>query len=74
MIYTTVTVSSNLSVFQKDFLIKSGFAIFGIVFSRSVKSNELHIIIGQLASKNIPFSLQSQPPQYNSRPCVGCKQ
>jgi hypothetical protein len=73
MIYTTVTVSGNLSTFQKDFLIKSGFAMSGIAFSRSVKSNELYIIIGQLASKNIPFGLQSQTPQYNSKPCVGCK-
>jgi len=73
MIYTTITVSSNLSKIQKDFLIKLGFAISGIKFSKSVKSSELHIVIGQLAKQNIPFSLQSQAPIYSSKPCAGCK-
>lgn len=73
MIFTTITVPAGLSKIQKDFLVKSGFTILGASFSRSVKSTDLHIVIGQLAKQNIPFSLKTQPPNYNSKPCVGCK-
>ena len=74
MIYTTVSVSAqSLTTFQRDFLVKSGFAILGVVFTRSIKSDELHIVVNQLANKNIPFSIKSAPPAYNSKPCGGCK-
>ena len=73
MNYTTITVSSNLSKFQKDFLIKSGFTLIGMTISKSVKSSELHIIIGQLAGQNIPFNLKTEAPIYSSSPCAGCK-
>lgn len=73
MTYTTILVSATLSTFQKDFLIKTGFGITGKILSKSVKSSNLHIIIGQLASKNIPFSLQTSAPLYASKPCITCK-
>lgn len=73
MTYTTIIVSANLSKFQKDFLIKSGFALVGTTMSKSIKSSELYIIIGQLARQNIPFNLKIQVPTYSSAPCVGCK-
>ena len=73
MTYTTIIVSSSLSKFQIDILIKSGFALVGTALSKSVKSSELHIVIGQLAKQNIPFSLKTQVPNYASKPCVGCK-
>lgn len=73
MFYTTITVSTSLSKIQKDFLVKTGFAILGISFSKSVQSSQLHIIISQLAGQNIPFKLQTQAPNYNSKPCAGCK-
>ncbi len=73
MTYTTISVLSGLSKFQKDFLIKSGFALIGTVFSKDVKSSELHLVIGQLASQNIPFHLKTQAPIISSKPCVGCK-
>lgn len=73
MTYTTISVPAGLSKIQKDFLIKSGFVISGLLFTRSVKSSELHIVIGQLAAKNIPFSLKTQAPLTSSKPCAGCK-
>jgi hypothetical protein len=73
MTYTTITISTNLSKIQKDFLIKMGFVIFGVAFLKHVKSTELHIFITQLASKNIPFSIKTQPPLSSSKPCAGCK-
>lgn len=73
MTYTTINIPSNLSKFQKDFLVKSGFILVGTLFSKSVKSSELHIVIGQLAKQNIPFNLKTQAPIYSSKPCVGCK-
>lgn len=74
MNYTTILVQGQgLDIFKKDILIKSGFAISGINFIRSVKSSELHIVIGQLAKQNISFNLQTQAPIYNSSPCIGCK-
>lgn len=73
MTYTTITISAGLSKIQKDFLIKTGFAISGIAFHKHVKSTDLHIFIGQLASKNIPFTLKTQPALSPSKPCAGCK-
>jgi hypothetical protein len=73
MIFTTITAPAGLSKIQKDFLVKSGFAISGAAFSRSVKSSDLHIVIGQLAKQNIPFSLKTQPANHTSKPCAGCK-
>ena len=73
MTYTTIIVSSVLSKFQQDALIKMGFAFMGLTTFKSVKSSELHIIIGQLAKQNIPFNLKTQIPSYTSKPCVTCK-
>jgi len=73
MTFTTISVPAGLSKVQRDFLIKSGFTISGISFTRSVKSSELHIVIAQLASKNIPFTLKTQAPLFTSKPCAGCK-
>ena len=73
MNYTTISVSSQkLNSFQLDFLVKSGFGAIGITYTRSVKSSELHIVLGQLASKNIPFSIKTNAPNYMSKPCVNC--
>lgn len=75
MTYTTIIISAtaSISTAQKDFVIKSGFAIMGTTYSKSVKSSDLHIVVGQLASKNIPFNLKMQAPTYTQGPCSTCK-
>lgn len=74
MVHTTILIPSNtLTIFQRDFVVKSGFSFFGINLSRSVKSSELHIIINELASRGIPFTLKTNATNHSSKPCIGCK-
>lgn len=74
MNYTVITISTiKLDNFQKDYLIKSGFTIMGTNLIRSVKSSEVHLVLGQLAIKKISFSLKTSTPNYSTGPCRGCK-
>lgn len=73
MTYTTIIISANITTIQRHFLTSAGFSIIGKNFSKTVKSNELHIVIAQLAKNSIPFNLKTNPPNYPSAPCPGCK-
>lgn len=74
MTFTTIIVSgTRIDNNQRTFLIQSGFAISGVNLSRSVKTEQLHMVIGQLVVKNIPFNLKTSPPTYAQSPCAGCK-
>lgn len=77
MTYTLITIPSSvlssLTIYQKDFLVKSGFASSNNSFVKNSRSNELHIIISQLAKKAIPFTLKLQESQIIQGPCFGCK-
>jgi hypothetical protein len=74
MNFTTITISGNkLDSFQRDYVVKIGFGVFGANYTKSVKSCDLHIIIGQLSNKNIPFTFTTSTPTYVSRPCTTCK-
>jgi len=75
--YSQITIPASitprLTVYQKDWLIKSGFAInTDASYIRGVKNDQLHIVIGQLSSKGIQFQLKIGPTQAPT-PCRGCK-
>lgn len=74
MTHTTITITgSRLNATQRDFLVKSGFGIVGANFIKSVKSSQLNIILGQLVSYAIPFTLKTNAPLYQQGPCNGCR-
>jgi hypothetical protein len=73
MVFTKINIISNLSILQKDIIVKTGFVIFGASYSKAVKNTDIHTIVALLARYNIPFTLQSIITNNISNPCYGCK-
>lgn len=74
MIYTYIIISNlKIDQFQRDFLIKSGFSIVNMDLVKSIRSSELHIILNQISSKKIPFSMKSLPSNNSTATCKTCK-
>jgi hypothetical protein len=79
MNYSKLIIPSNiaqkLDAFQQDFLVKSGWAMFANGnYTKSVKNEELHIVLSSLVKKNIPFRLETPQNSYtSSKRCTTCK-